>query len=56
MMIKNGMTSEHIDGIRVGCEELVKAFTSNEEGVTAIFSEIGFKSLLKMLKDLCSIV
>ena len=55
-MIENGMKSEHINSIRVSRKEFVKAFTSNEEWVTVIFGEIGFKSLLKMIKNLCGII
>ena len=56
IVIKNRIKTDKINSVRVVGKELVETFTSDEKGMRAIFGEIGFKSLLKMIKDLCGIV
>ena len=56
VVIKNGMKADEVNSVRVVGKELVETFTSDEKGMRAIFGEIGFKSLLKMINDLCGIV
>ena len=46
IVIKNGVKADEINSVRISCEELVETFTSNEEGMRAIFGEIGFKRVL----------
>ena len=49
MLVEDWTEANEINGLRISCQELIEAFAAAEEVMRAVFGEIGFKRVFKIV-------